>query len=55
MSLDLAAVLETVVHELSPDFLAELPPHFVFAGTKPTHVMTPRNLVFLLVNRTQGM
>jgi hypothetical protein len=41
MSLDLTARTrqEAALDELSPDFLAELPPHFVFAGTKPAHLL----------------
>ena len=37
MSLDLTPLPEPALDELSPDLLAELPPHLVFAGTKPTH------------------
>ena len=37
MGLDLVPLPEPALDELSPDLLAELPPHLVFAGTEPAH------------------
>ena len=45
MSLDLTPLPEPALDELSPDLLAELPPHLVFAGTKPTHRIVSWNQV----------
>src|SRR5208337_188416 len=45
MSLDLTSLPEPALDELSPDLLAKLPPHLVFAGTKPTHRLVSWNQV----------
>ena len=43
MSLDLVPL--PALGKLSPNFLAELPPHLVFAGTKTTHRIVSWNQV----------
>jgi hypothetical protein len=45
MCLDLIALPEPFLDELGSDLLAELPPHLVFAGTKPTHLEVSWNQV----------